>query len=168
MEQINNRLQVLTGLPLWDAQCFAQIVWFQFGQSHYTLNIDGTMTRKVGDYVLHIQGRWYISDASGATVIEYDPSVTARYEPQKPPYDENGDLTDQDERINRFLGAWAAKAPIVEQVHVDQTGNIQLQLTGHYTLTTSLETAEGDDHWRLGQPLTQIPDIVVYKQSPPA
>jgi hypothetical protein len=162
MEQINNRLQVLMGLPLWDAQCFAQIAWFQFGQCHDTLNIDGAMNRKVGDYVLHIQGQWYISDASGATVIEYDPSVAGRYEPQK----QNRDLTDQDERINQFLGAWAAKTLIVEQVHVDQTGNIQLQFTGQYTLTTSLETAEGDDHWRLGQPLTQTPDIVVYKQSP--
>lgn len=162
MDQLTTPLHILIGLPLWDAHCVAHIAWFQFGQCHATLNIDGTMTRKVGDYVLHIQGHWSLTDSRGAMVIDGDPVIVGRYAPQTARDDGAGAFADQDAQRNHDVAAWVATAPVVEQVHVDQLGTVQIQLTGQYRLTLAPETASSGDHWRLGQPLTQLPDIVVY------
>jgi len=57
-EQIEKALQVLVGLPLWEAGRVVDLEWFEFGARRTVLEKDGRnrgKSREVGEYALHAQ-----------------------------------------------------------------------------------------------------------------
>lgn len=161
-EQIEQAIQVLIGLPLWDARRTLNLVSFQFGARNSGIDEKGR-TYEVGDQALHVQCAWRITGPSKIVVGSDD-----YYYPRGHPYDKPPDFdpnqpgtTRADEQLEVLFSESTQEPLIVEDVWVDYVGSVRIRLIGGYALEIFPDDSLDREHWRLFKPSTEEEHFVV-------
>jgi hypothetical protein len=131
-------LKVLVDLPMWHAGFAGSTAWFQFGAAVVRPDHHGG-ERTVGEYALHLSGRWQWIAPSGFVRAD-------------------------DESAQEALATLGTGHPCVGEFEVMQTGELILQFTDGDALHVYVgddATDEEVEYWRLFRPGTLAPHFVV-------
>lgn len=164
-EMIQNALLPLIGLPLSLTRRNVDLRIFHFGAIRIVDN------GSIGDYALHLSGKWALWEEDGVFVQDTDlySPLTEDYdvEPEEWDYDTHGNW--QDEFLKVVFPEYDAgtkayfrtdKPLIVERIQVDKKGNVEIQFSHTYILVLSRGIKDHED-WRLFQPGRDAPHFVL-------
>ena len=159
MGQLDARLAVLRGLPLWDCGRAASLLWLQFGNRVLSRSPLG-VERETGEYALHVQCSWRFRGPEGIIVAVQD-----MYCPKEGSDSDREDfLWDQpdatlcDERMKQFVGEHCPA--VVESVTADEVGGFQLFLSNGIVFEVFPDCSLPDEHWRLLRPASDESHLV--------
>jgi hypothetical protein len=148
---IQETLAPLVGLPLRCIGRAADLLWVQFGNLRELANIRGG-TRTVGDWALHVQCPWRITQPPTILVARGD----CYYEASSgEPYDW---ATAGESRFDRYALSlnkeFKFSPPLVKAVDVDVVGGFSLRFNSAYIFEVFPDKSSDSDseHWRLFQP----------------
>lgn len=129
--------RALVGLRLFESNRAADMQSFSFGAEREVPvqfgRQKGTL-RKVGEYALHVQCPWVVSDG---------PRTIA---------------TAGDSRIGQWITSGDHR---VESVSFEATGSMTLRFTSSHTLVVTPDSGSVGEYWRLLRPGTSEPHLVV-------
>jgi hypothetical protein len=167
-EDVERALAALVGLPLWGADRESNMLALQFGErrSSPTRADPG---REVGGVTLRVFCAWRLS--RGATILAGSGDLYTPADPDEEletfDYDAPG-ATWWDVRVAAYLDAASGNgkpAPAVTEVGGDALGGARIALADGATLEIFPNSAPADrfetEFWRLVQPGTTEPDVVV-------
>jgi hypothetical protein len=154
-EEIEQTLKVLVGMPLWGSHRAADLQVFKFGEQIPSMT-RATKQRPakpvvIGEYTLHLQCPWHISQGATIVVGSGDLYYAAGDDPYKDHEDFDWDEqpSRRDERIAALVAAWANDPPVVESVESDMVGSLHISLTQQYVLDVFPSDSLEGEHWRL-------------------
>ena len=142
--QIVSAFDPVVGLKL-SISRYSGLKNFQFGE------IRPHQGGTVGQWALHIQCPWRIVAADRIVAGSADSSEATELFPQYDP------LTKSYLNVSDQL--------VVEQVHADDHGGVDIQLSGGYRLQVFPDAKEGES-WRLFEPAKTTPHFVIEQESP--
>jgi hypothetical protein len=163
-KQIEERLRVLIGLPLWAAGRAADLEWFHFGAQRTVPRHNGG-TKEVGDYALHVQCAWRVRSSSQIIVASRD-----RYFPADDSQDDedfNWDVPGAnlcDRKMTAWLDSFKGQSPIVQHVTADGVGSVCLILSDDFRLEIFPDDTQVDEYaeyWRFFKPTTDEAHFVM-------
>ena len=168
-EQIEQRLSVLLGLPLWAMGRAADLEWFHFGGQREVVNRRGEK-KAVGDWALHVQCPWRIVHMGKILVASADlyyPAGIHRFDDLELA-DEGGWAWDRngprrlDERTAALQQLLDTDPPTVEGVQADAVGSLRISFSGGYMLELFPNgTLDDQEHWRFFEPYRDKRHFVV-------
>ncbi len=153
----------LLGLPLTLTRRSVDLRIFHFG----TIRV--VEKGSVGDYALHISGKWALEGEDGLLVRDTDlySPLTKDYdvEPEAWDYDTYGNWQDEFLKIifpeyDPTTGAYlrTVNPLIVEDIRIDHNNNVVIHFSYGYSLWLFQGTTEDED-WRLFQPGSKLPHL---------
>jgi hypothetical protein len=148
-EEIERSLAGLIGLPLWAAGRAADMAAFQFGGRLLVQNRKGEPT-EVGEYALHVQCAWRLTDADGIVVASRDYYYPAGDPDVVPPnfdHDQPG-ANRRDERMEAFFSKCGNDFPVVKLVEADRLGGLRIFMSRAIDLEVFPNDSLGEEHWR--------------------
>lgn len=152
--EIEQALKVVVGLPLWGSHRAADVQVFKFGERIPRMT-RATKRRPaetvvIGEYGLHLQCPWRITQGATIMVASRDLSYAAGDDPYQgyEDFDPDKEPNRRDERISALFASWADRPPVVEVLEADLVGGFSLSLTGRYTLDVFPSDSLGREHWR--------------------
>jgi hypothetical protein len=159
--QIERATCVLTGRSLWTFRRTADLAVFQFGDKRQVKTFHGE-TVEVGEYALHVQCAWRLSQ--GDRVITgngdlYDPAVI-----QSEKSDSNLDWKKQPTRVDELMQSLFehdTRQLVVQSVEVGVAANLSIQLGRGFLLEIFPNYSAVDEYWRLLKPGKDEPHFVV-------
>lgn len=131
IEQVRLQLQALLGLDLWGIGQSADLTWFEFGNKRTVIDRRGN-SKEVGEYAIHVQCPWRMSDGKSILHGSGDDNIT--------------DLN---------------VSFVVESVDINNLGGFTILLQSATTLTVFPDFQEDGEYWRIFQPYTQHEHFVV-------
>lgn len=146
--EIEEKLNLLSGLPLNTAGRAANLAWFGFGEL-LTVKNKKRIEKKVAEYALHVQCSWRITKDNKILVAYRD-----MYSPSK---QWNGkenfewDIQDAnrfDERIEGLLLTEFQPNVLVEEIQADSLGGVKIFFTEHYLLELFPDDSVEGEFWR--------------------
>lgn len=168
-EQIEQRLGVLLGLPLWAMGRATDLEWFQFRGQREVVNRRGEK-RTVGDWALHVQCPWRIVQVGKILVASADlyyPAGIHKFDDLELAkeggwaWDRNGPCR-LDERTAALHQVLDTDPPTVEGVQADAVGSLRIGLSSGYVLELFPHcTLEDQEHWRFFEPYRDKRHFVV-------
>ena len=163
-ERIEQIVDVLIGLPLWNAGRSADLEWFDFGSKLTEVPTQNGGTTVVGEFVLDTECAWHIGGPNGIVVASRDRFYPAGDDPYK---DLNGFEWDKqganrcDERMNRLLEERRDSPLIVESIEANNWGGIRLILSEGYILEIFPDDSLDSEYWRFFEPSSRNKHVVV-------
>jgi hypothetical protein len=159
--QIERAASVLTGRSLWTFRRTADLAVFQFGEKRQVKTFHGE-TVEVGEYALHIQCAWRLSQ--GDRVITgngdlYDPVVI-----QSGKSDPNFDWKKQPTRVDELMQSLfenGTRQFIVQRVEVGVAASLCIHLEREFILQIFPNYSGSDEYWRFLKPGKDEPHFVV-------
>ena len=135
--QIEQTLEVLIGLPLWDGRRAADLQSFHFGDRHTVVDRKGQPC-EVGTYALHLQCAWRIVGPSGIVVASRDKFYPTGDRPLEDAYDDfewdKPGANRCDERMEAFFEQHSTAPLLVESVRADAVGGVWMRLGSDHML----------------------------------
>ncbi|MCG8350076.1 MAG: hypothetical protein MI924_20105 [Chloroflexales bacterium] len=148
-ERIRDTLQVLVGLPMWDAGRAANLIWFHFGAKQLIKGRKGDL-REVGEYALHLQCAWRIVHLDSIVVASNDrlyPRDDPRHEP--PDFDWMVPGANRcDEQLECLFTTFDPSQLIVQAVETDRVGGFQLSMGRGLALEVFPNNSFDAECWR--------------------
>jgi hypothetical protein len=160
-DKLQTALQALIGLPLWSAGRAVNLIWLQFGNKHRVTNRFGEpKTKTVGDYALHLQMPWRMTQ-EGKVLVGFQDLFAPAVRASRSSFDWRiPGATRCDRRLKAQFGR--NKQPwIVQRVEADSLGGIRMSFENGAVLETFSATTTQGEIWRLFQPYTEAPHTVV-------
>jgi hypothetical protein len=154
---LERRLALLVGLPLWGICRASTMQTFQFGPRRVVTQRRGRNARaeqEVGAHALHVHCDWRIHSASALVVEAHD-----RYDVM-----DGGHSWDRpganrcDQRVVAFEHACCPC--IVRDVRMYAHGALALQLEHGHVLEVAADVASRDEQWRVFSPYEPTPHVV--------
>jgi hypothetical protein len=163
-KKIEETLQVLIGLPFWNAGRSATVEWFDFGWKRFNLPSRIGGTALVGEYVLDTESAWHPAGPNMIIVGSQDRAYPAGSDPYKGlvefDWDQRG-ANRCDERMRMFLEQSAASPPVVRSVEADSRGGLKIRLSGRKILQIFPHSSLDCEYWRFFEPKNSEKHFVV-------
>ena len=165
---VRGALAPLVGLRFGPVGRAADMLWVQFGET-VIAPTSRDPARTTGEYALHMQCPWRVSGSAGVLAGSSD-----IYVPADPDIDESDFRWDKpggalgDERLGRWMAAYATAPLVVRAVEVDRCGGFVLRLPHDFAFEAfpNATSAPHDlrEQWRLLRPGQDAPHIVLLNQ----
>jgi hypothetical protein len=162
MDSMENKIQealsVIVGLPLWAVGRASDLAWFEFGSRRTVQGTKGV--KEVGDYALHVQCAWRITQADKIVTGRRDIfcTPTEAIEPTSDDFDWQRD--NRFDRMVKQLFQNESRQFQVQSVHAGEAGSFTLALEDGYKLDVFPQDSESGEHWRLFKPYSEEPHLV--------
>lgn len=154
-KEVQQALSVLVGKPLWSCGNSAALEWFEFGERRTVTRFRGG-TKEVGEYALHVQCAWRIT--------QHDEVVIASGDVHDASEQGGGDsapiVTRANERVQQLFQR-ETRQLAVEQVKAGDAGAFSIMLADGYVLEVMPDDSSDSEHWRLFKPYVEGPHFVV-------
>ena len=149
---IEKRLSVLVGLPLWGISRACTLQSFQFGSRKVVKQEYGRAgtEKEVGSHALHVQCAWRIRGSASLVVGSRD-----RYD-----IVDGGDDWDRpganrcDVQVKDFVAKFCPC--VVRSLHADAVGTLTLELEHGYVLDIFTDDSSSEEQWRFFSPYEPI------------
>ncbi len=167
--QIEERLQGLTGLPFWGAGRVGNLLTFQFGSRQMRINRHGK-PYEVGTYALHVQCAWHLAEAQRILAASGDLYYASDVNKAMSNYDgevyagPKAKSTRLDERLLRFFQQHEQTPLLVQAIRADDPGGLTIELSDHHRLAVFPDTSLDEECWRFFQTGVDLPHFVVTGQ----
>src|SRR5579864_5056311 len=150
--KIERALAPLTGRTLWGYSRAADLASFSFGGKKTVIDINGKR-KEIGEYALHIQCAWNISNDSSIVVGSADVYYPPALSNQSPPEDFNWDRgPNRRDELLRQLFVDNNRRFIIEKVVVSLP-YVRIPLTKGIALNILPDDSIADhEHWRIFRP----------------
>lgn len=155
-------LEPLIGLPLWSMGRAGSLIWLQFGQKRRVKDWFGNQkTKTVGEYALHLQTQWRLTQDSRILVGRQDMYLPTnpRLHPDKFDWAQPG--LNRCDRTLHTLFRRNQQPWIVQAVDTDSFGRIKLEFADGQMLETFTAGTTRGGLWRLFQAYENVPHFVV-------
>jgi len=163
-KQIEDALAPLIGLPLWDSGRAADLAWFALGERRTVKDFRGN-PKEVGEYALHVQCAWRITQDDKVLVGRSDLYYPAGYSPEQDeiPDDFNWDVQGanrQDELIRDLFQGGGNQFRVLG-VEVGPAASFNIALERNLSLQVFPQDSSSHEYWRLFRPYRDEPHFVV-------
>ncbi|MCC6798097.1 MAG: hypothetical protein IT366_23495 [Candidatus Hydrogenedentes bacterium] len=162
--EVQRQLNVLLGMPLWSAGRAAEMLWLQLG-AHVTAPTPRDLNRITGEYALHLQCPWRLSNSNGMIVGATDIYIPSDQfiDDEDFDWDVQG-ASVADVKLTDWISANSRNPLTVEEAIADHCGGFMLRLSNGdlfeaFTCTSS--ASHEDEQWRLLQPAKETKHFVV-------
>ncbi|MFI5104335.1 MAG: hypothetical protein ACHP79_05365 [Terriglobales bacterium] len=163
-ERIEHAVAPLVGMPLWDSGRAADLEWFIFGE-HRTIKDFRGEPREVGEYSLHVQCAWRITQGGRVLVGSRDLYYPAGYrdQTQEIPRNFNWDVQGGNRRDELIAALFehGGKQYRVTGFQAGAAGAITFALENDMALEIFPDDALPGEHWRLFRTGEDDPHFVV-------
>jgi hypothetical protein len=149
-ERIEAVLRHLIGRPVWDFWRAADMLVVDIG-GRVTIVNRRDENVEVGEYALHVQCRWRLRGPEGIVTGRRDifwPAGVSPNDPAGHDWDMNGNSRST-ARVTAYLDARGDDPPVLQDVEVNDVGDVSLRLSDGYLFETFLDSSLGDEDWRL-------------------
>lgn len=160
-ESIIKALSPLIGLPMWRGGRAVNLIWFEFGSRVSFIDERGD-ARIVGDYAIHLQCSWRLTNKRTLFVASRD-----MYEPRtdRPIVDDafnwsSPGRTYCDEQLENLFVNYKDSL-IVTHVQADDFGGFELWLQHDFKLAVFLDISLAVEGWRFLEPSKLSADFVM-------
>lgn len=166
-QQIEHSLAPLVGLPLWDSGRAADLAWFAIGERRTVKDFRGE-PKEVGEYALHVQCGWRITQNDKVLVGRSDLYYPAGYSRERPdiPDNFNWDVQGanrQDELIRALFQGGTNQFRVLG-VETGSAASFTIALEGNLSLQVFPQDSSAFEYWRLFRPYRDEPHFVVTGQ----
>jgi hypothetical protein len=161
-KQIETAMGVLIGMPLWQCTRAADMACFQFGQRRKVEGRNGR-EKEVGDWALHVQCVWRITQGGRVAVGRQDLYYPAKYVQDEPlPHDFDWDRgPNRHDKLLASLFRNGTREFAVREIEVGIAGSFRILLEEDFSLAVFPSDSLAGEHWRLFEPDRDGPHFVV-------
>lgn len=165
-EQIELALNPLIGLPLWGIGRAYDLEWFEFGKQRQ-ISLSNTQKEKhkiVGDFSLHIQCSWRISDSGNIIVASKDRFYRAGDNPYSNLEEFEWDVQGAnrcDELVSQLTQKQIFNLMIVSSIEGDNLGGLKLGFRNGYQLEVFPDISFEAECWRFFRPYSDEEHFIV-------
>src|SRR5713101_1167998 len=148
---VEHALGALVSLPLWSLGRAADLTWFEFGSRRSVKGYNG-MEKEVGDYALHIQCAWRITQGEKVAVGRGDIFCTPEESTEPTPADFDWQKGNRFDRVAASLLQNESRQLMVRSVNIGEAGSFSIVLEDGYKLEAFPHDSESGEHWRFFKP----------------
>jgi hypothetical protein len=163
-QEIEKALAVLAGKAMWRCTRAADLAAFQFGARRASLTWKGEPC-EIGEYALHVQCTWRITQHEKVIVARRDLYYPADYTDLRQGIPANFDWDIQGgNRHDRLLKEFfqdGTRSYMVERIEVGDAGAFRVILENGFSLEVFPDDSLDGEHWRLFKPDMGEPHFVV-------
>jgi hypothetical protein len=161
--EIEQAIAVLIGKKLWRCTRAADLAAFQFGERRASTTYKGEPC-EIGEYALHVQCGWRITQNEKVVVASRDLYYPADYDENREfPANFNWDIQGgnrRDRLIQEFFQN-VTRSYLVESAEAGNAGALRLVLEQDLSLEVFPDDSFDGEHWRLFEPDMDRPHFVV-------
>lgn len=149
---IENQLNLLIGLPLWNAGRTESLVWFDFGNEVSKVPASNGKMALVAEYKIDTESAWHIRGKKGIIVGSADRFYAAGRNPYKG--FEDTDWEDRpgenrcDERLKKFIKRQREDFLVVVSAEANAWGGLTINLSKGFAIEIFQHITVGE-YWRM-------------------
>jgi hypothetical protein len=152
-KRIKEHLNLLIGLPLFNAGRVSSLIWFDFGKKISKIKDRKGKTLLIGEYAIHTESAWHIRGTQGIIVGSTDRFYSAGEDPYKDyetvDWQDKAVLNRCDERLKNFINEHKNDPLIVRSVDANRWGSIKINLSGKFAIEVFKHNSLGGEYWRM-------------------
>ena len=152
-KSISDHLNLLLGLPLWDAGRTVSLFWFEFGKKITKDTNRKGKTILLGEYIIDTESAWHIRGKEGIIVASADRFYAGGKDPYKGL--EDIDWEDKpgenrcDERLEKFIKKHKKSPLVVASAEANKWGGLIINLSGGYVIEIFKQNTVNNEYWRM-------------------
>ena len=156
-QEILDTISLLVGTPLWGCNRAAELAMFAFGKKQTTYV--NNRIKEVGQFALHVQSSWRLSDANRLVVGSADVFRPPEGKDTANDFDWDKGPNLRDLLLDQLF-EHGTTAFVVQSADLTLAGMLRLKLRPDLTLEILPEDSRREEHWRLFQPGHKAPHLV--------